>query len=201
MSPQRLSHWAGMPLELLVNSRSSFWTNGMLNVPGMVAPTNSFGAQQREITISRKSGAFVPLKVSAREREVIFARVQRIVALRRSVLTGLVFDPFSNRRATLTLPFKLSTQRYPCFPSHRAFFLLTQLLNWGRKEKIQSKPQFLRNVSQSDNSSRINRLSAKIQHSCHLVVIYFLSTVLSLPVKFHLLPRWHLLRLLSPASI
>lgn len=53
----------------------------MLNVPWMVAPTNIFGAQQREIMISRKSGAFVPLKVSASaeisEREVIFARVQR----------------------------------------------------------------------------------------------------------------------------
>lgn len=141
MSPQRFSHWAGMPSELLVNSPSSFGLSGILNVPWMVAQTNSFGVLQREIMISRISGAFVPLKVSTSNTEV-FASV--IFALRRSVLTGLVFDPISNSRAALTLPFKLSTQHCPCFPSQRPSFLLTQLLNRDRKEKIQSKPRFYR---------------------------------------------------------
>lgn len=54
-----------MPLELLVNSPSSFRQSGILNVPRMVALINSFGVLQTEIMISKKSGAFVPLKVSA----------------------------------------------------------------------------------------------------------------------------------------
>lgn len=66
VSPQRFSHWAGIPLELLVNSRSSFRINGTLNVLWMAALISSFGAQQREIMISRKSGAFVQPKVRAR---------------------------------------------------------------------------------------------------------------------------------------
>lgn len=55
-----------MPWEPLVSSRSSFWRSGTLNAPRMVAQIECCGVQQREITIVRKSGAFVPLKVSVR---------------------------------------------------------------------------------------------------------------------------------------
>lgn len=55
-----------MPLEALVSSRSGLWRSGMLNAQRTVAQMDSCGVQQREIMIRKKSGAFVPPKVSAR---------------------------------------------------------------------------------------------------------------------------------------
>lgn len=102
----------------------------------MAAQINSFGVQQREIMMSRKSGAFVPPKVRASAETQVGGGGWGW----GSVLPSLVFDPFlSSSRATLTLPFKLSTQHCPCFPFHRPFFLLTQLLNWAGKRRSRAK--------------------------------------------------------------
>lgn len=51
LSPQRFSHWAGIPSELLVISPSNFRQSGILNVPRMVAQIDSFGVLQTEILI------------------------------------------------------------------------------------------------------------------------------------------------------
>lgn len=53
-----------MPSEALVSSPSSFWTSGMLNAQRTVAQMDTYGVPQKEISILRKSGAFVPPKVS-----------------------------------------------------------------------------------------------------------------------------------------
>lgn len=158
MSPQRFSHWAGTPLELLVNSPLGFRQNGTLNVPWMAAQINSFGVQQREIMMSRKSGAFVPLKVRAStETHNSCKGAESSLLQRGSVLLSRVFDPFlSKSRATVMLPFKLSTQHCPCFPFRWPFFLLTQLLNWAGKR-----------ISRAKLDSYVIFLNQKTHYACN----------------------------------